>query len=95
MTEAELQRYRIVVRGRVQAVGYRLFTHGAATALGVAGTVRNLPDGAVEAIAQADPATMERFLAALRIGPPTGEVTALDIESLDPAPAFAGFDIIR
>ncbi|HET7738486.1 MAG TPA: acylphosphatase [Tepidiformaceae bacterium] len=95
MTNFDPQRFRIVVRGRVQNVGYRLFTHGAGIALGVTGTVRNLPDGSVETIAQADPATLGRFLAALRVGPPTGSVDGLSLEPLDPDPSLSGFDIIR
>lgn len=95
MTEPLLERKRIIVRGRVQAVGFRLFTHGAAVALGIAGTVRNLPDESVEAVAQAEAGTMERFLWALRQGPPMSEVTALEVEILDVDVSVRGFDIVR
>jgi len=95
MSEATLERKRIIVRGRVQAVGFWLFTHGAAIALGVTGTVRNRPDDTVEAVAQAEPETMERFLWALRQGPPASQVTALDIEPLDVSDDIQGFHITR
>lgn len=95
MSDPTIERKRIIVRGRVQAVGFRLFTHGAATALGVVGSVRNLPDESLEAIAQADAKTMERFLWSLRQGPPMSEVTTLDIEELAPDPTTNSFDILR
>ena len=40
---------RVVVRGRVQGVGFRAWVVREATALGVEGVVRNRPDGSVEA----------------------------------------------
>jgi acylphosphatase len=61
---------RWVVEGRVQGVGYRWFVLTRAQALGVGGWARNLPDGAVEVVGQADAATLAAFEAALRRGPP-------------------------
>ena len=42
-------RARVVVRGRVQGVFFRAEAHARASSLGLAGRVRNLPDGSVEA----------------------------------------------
>src|SRR5918994_4386827 len=39
---------RYLVRGRVQGVGFRYYTHRAAVQAGVQGWVRNNPDGTVE-----------------------------------------------
>lgn len=45
-----LKRVRIVVEGRVQGVGYRMFARDIAYRYGIAGWVRNRTDGAVEAV---------------------------------------------
>jgi len=84
---------RLVLRGRVQGVGFRWFTRNAARELGVAGRVRNLPDGAVEVHAAADPETLARFIAWLREGPPASRVTAVDEQELATIPDWHGFEI--
>ena len=40
----------VTIRGRVQGVGYRMWTEHKAQALGLSGWVRNEPDGAVTAL---------------------------------------------
>ena len=84
---------RFVVRGRVQGVGFRYFTLRAAEAAGVAGWVRNLPDGSVEAVAAGEPDALERFRAALREGPPASAVGEIEEHERDEAPRFARFEI--
>lgn len=73
---------RIIVRGRVQGVGYRFFAEDAARKEGVTGWVRNLPGGGVKVLARVNSASKPRFLAALRNGPPTARVENLNIEML-------------
>jgi len=61
---------RIVVRGRVQGVGFRYFSRDTADELGVSGDVWNRSDGAVEIIAEhADQAVLDSFAAAVERGP--------------------------
>ncbi len=86
---------RLVLRGRVQGVGFRWFTRHAARELGIAGRVRNLPDGAVEVHAAADPETLAQFVERLREGPPGSRVTAVDEQELATVPDGDGFDIER
>ncbi len=70
---------KYLIRGRVQGVGYRQFVLEQARRLDLAGYVRNLPDGAVEAVAAgADLSALEK---ALRQGPRMARVEA--VESLD------------
>lgn len=75
---------RIVVTGWVQGVGFRWTAARLARALGISGTVRNRPDGAVEIRAFGEPAARERFREALRRDTP-GRVDALRASALSPA----------
>jgi acylphosphatase len=68
----------LFVRGRVQGVGFRWHTRAEAQALGLAGWVRNLPDGRVEAWVEGEEAALERFLVWIRRGPPAARVDALE-----------------
>jgi acylphosphatase len=72
---------RLLIRGRVQGVGYRDAAVQAACALGVCGWVRNRRDGSVEAVAQGAPDAVERFAAWCRRGPPLARVE--DIGTID------------
>jgi len=62
-------RVRLVIRGRVQGVGFRRFVYKQAQQLGVGGWVRNNPDGSVEAEACGDTSTIQLFIAAMHKGP--------------------------
>lgn len=73
--------YRYVVQGRVQGVGYRYFVLRQADALGVAGFARNLPDGAVEVLAEGSEAALGDFEARLREGPAFAEVASVEREA--------------
>lgn len=63
------------VSGRVQGVGYRYYAAHVARELGVVGTVRNTQDGGIEAVAEAEEASLHEFLKSLRHGPHAAEVT--------------------
>jgi acylphosphatase len=71
-------RLHVLVRGRVQGVGFRWFVREAARDLGLAGWVRNRPDGAVEVAAEGDARMLERLRDTLRAGPSGASVTAVD-----------------
>lgn len=70
---------RAWVSGRVQGVFFRDSTRREAVALGLAGWVRNLPDGRVEALFIGPRAACERALAFLRVGPPRAQVASVDV----------------
>ena len=59
-----------IVKGRVQGVGFRYFTHRVARELGVRGRVKNLPNGTVEVYAEGDEDPMEQFLTGIKKGHP-------------------------
>ncbi len=60
----------VTVRGRVQRVGYRRYVLDAAQEEGVAGYVRNQPDGSVLIFAQGEGGQLSSFLERIRSPPP-------------------------
>ena len=84
---------RVVVRGRVQGVGFRAWVVREAMALGVAGEVSNRPDGSVEVEGVGAIPALERLVAALRQGPSHAHVEQLVEEWFERARAPHGFHI--
>lgn len=84
--------YRYVVSGRVQGVGYRYFALKRAEELGVAGFVRNTPDGSVEVIAEGSEELLAQFEARLKEGPSFARVEEVERLALEPR-GDSGFHI--
>jgi len=72
---------RVLIRGRVQGVGFRFAMVDVAREADVVGWVRNRRDGAVEGLVQGHATAVERVVEWCRRGPPGARVT--DIESTD------------
>jgi acylphosphatase len=68
----------VVVRGRVQGVGFRWFVRQQARALGVRGWVRNRTDGSVEVEAEGEAAALRELRASLARGPSGAYVASVD-----------------
>ncbi|MCI9880475.1 acylphosphatase [Methylobacterium goesingense] len=83
----------MVIQGRVQGVGYRMWVRGEADRRGLAGHVRNRSDGAVEAILSGSPDAVARMLEACRHGPPGARVTEIAVTESEAAPPQPGFAI--
>jgi ADP-ribose pyrophosphatase len=83
---------RVIVRGRVQGVGFRYAMVDAARAAGVAGWVRNCRDGTVEALVQGDAGAVLRMIAWCRRGPPAARVDSAAVDTELPDPRIAGFE---
>ena len=83
---------RYIVKGRVQGVGFRYFTHRVAEALGIRGWVKNLPNGAVEGYAEGDENPMEQFLTGIKKGPSLGLVEEVEVGEVEPE-GFQKFSI--
>jgi acylphosphatase len=77
MTEQVVAR-RLVISGRVQGVGFRWFVARRAQQLGLAGWVRNLPDGRVETVAMGEEGAVASFIAAVERGPSMAHVENVD-----------------
>ena len=86
---------RFVVSGRVQGVGFRWFVRNAARELGLAGWVRNLADGRVEAEASGTPEALDAFEGRLREGPRGAAVAAVEAQEAPDAGPPERFDIVR
>ena len=92
-----------IVRGRVQGVGFRWWTHRTAERLGLRGWVRNRSDGSVEVWARGAPDSLVALWEALQEGPAGSRVAEVsgvtDGGGSEPDPvgleAGDGFRILR
>ncbi len=66
---------QVRVTGRVQGVAFRWEAQHAAEKFGVAGWVRNEPDGSVAAHVEGEPDAVNDMVVWLRAGPPASRVT--------------------
>ena len=73
MTEAA----HLLIEGRVQGVGYRMWLEREAGRAGLRGWVRNRSDGSVEALLIGDAGAIDRVAAACERGPRLAVVTAI------------------
>ena len=85
-------RRRVVVHGRVQGVFFRDSLRERAQSRGVAGWVRNRPDGSVEAALEGEPDAVEGVVAFMRAGPRGAEVERVDVAEEEPE-GLTGFDV--
>jgi len=92
VAETEAQQREVYFHGLVQGVGFRYTVRRIAARFGVAGYVRNLPDGRVLLVAEGLSQEVDRFLAAVRaamdryideahetVGPATGQFRHFEI----------------
>jgi acylphosphatase len=65
---------RLLIRGRVQGVGYRAWVEQQARGLGLLGWVRNRRDGSVEALFAGTDELVTSMIAACRHGPSSARI---------------------
>jgi acylphosphatase len=85
-------RKRVLVSGRVQGVYFRDTCRRVAEARGVAGWVRNLPDGRVEAVFEGGAEPVGALIAWAGEGPASATVTDVVVQD-EPAEGIDGFSI--
>ncbi len=85
-------RARVTVRGLVQGVAFRAATRDRARARGVAGWVRNRPDGAVEAVFEGPGEVVESLVEWCGHGPRGAVVESVEVER-EPPRGEQGFAI--
>jgi acylphosphatase len=89
------QRLEAIVYGVVQGVFFRHHTRLEATRLGLAGTVRNRPDGSVGVIAEGPRGQLDGLLSWLHRGPGLAEVERVEVEWKDATGGCSDFRIVR
>ncbi|MEA3189870.1 MAG: acylphosphatase [Thermoplasmata archaeon] len=87
-------RLHVWVSGRVQGVHFRASLRREAEAFGLAGWVRNLPDGRVEAVAEGEPAAVESLVGWCRRGPERAVVSGIEAKP-EPEEGLRGFEVRR
>lgn len=75
---------RIRITGDVQGVGFRDWARNTARQIGLAGWVRNLPDGTVEAHLEGSGADIAAMLDRMNEGPQAGRVHDLKADAAEP-----------
>ncbi|GAB3564894.1 hypothetical protein GCM10027344_24140 [Spelaeicoccus albus] len=85
-------RSRVLVRGRVQGVGFRYWTRREAAALGLTGYVRNTASGLVEAEVEGESGAVAVMIDKFQSGPPHARVDHVDVHTV-PTTGAGGFAI--
>jgi len=79
-----VRRVRVTISGRVQGVFFRVSCAERAQEVGVAGWVRNLRDGRVEAVFEGPADDVAALVEWCRVGPPMAQVVGVELEELAP-----------
>ena len=90
---ANLTSLQATVCGRVQGVYFRAFVARLSVELGLAGYVRNLPDGAVEVRAEGERQQLEKLVGYLEVGLPPARVDKVETRWSDYTGSYSGFNI--
>lgn len=83
----------MIVKGKVQGVGFRYHAHYFATERNLTGWVKNLIDGTVEIVAEGPKADIQAFLIWAKKGPANARVTQVNARMLDPLDDLPEFRI--
>ena len=92
---AERLGLRVIVSGRVQGVGFRAFVLREAVARSVAGHVRNLRDGRVEALFCGPLEDVVALCEACGRGPAGASVENVEVVDMPAGLDVAGFSVLR
>jgi acylphosphatase len=87
-------RVHLKIYGRVQGVSFRYYARRQAASLGLAGWVRNCPDGSVEAVAEGEESSVQEFVSWARGGPSGAQVEHLECQTEAPRCEDHAFRII-
>lgn len=91
MTGDPPSRLEVIVRGRVQGVGFRMYAGASARARGLVGWVANESDGSVRCVAEGPRSDLEAFARGLAEGPPGSVVDRIETSWSAATGTFDGF----
>ena len=89
-----MKRVRVRIHGRVQGVFFRAEARSRAETLGVAGWVRNEPDGSVVALFEGEPERVDSMVEWCRRGPSGAQVTEVEVFEEEAGQAERGFRVL-
>jgi DNA polymerase-4 len=84
---------KVIIKGRVQGVAFRIHTQKTARNLSLTGYVKNRSDGSVEAVFQGDKMGVQKILEWCSTGAPSSRVDHVLHESINFMPDCSSFDI--
>jgi acylphosphatase len=93
MGNKDLTSVRAIVYGYVQGVFFRAFASHWASELGLTGYVRNLPNGAVEVLAEGEKKQLEKLIGYLKVGPPAAKVEKVVTEWAEYTGKYSDFGV--
>ncbi len=86
-------RIRLIISGRVQGVGFRMFVQRAARQHRVTGFTRNVSGGTVEVEAQGSRESVKTFQLEVSMGPVHSKVEKVERSSMELQSGEEGFNI--
>ena len=89
------RRIQVLYSGQVQGVGFRYTVKSVATGFEVTGSVRNLPGGGVELVAEGTKDELEAFRQAIRESGLGHFIRQEDISWQEARSEYHGFEIVR
>jgi len=88
-----MKRIHLIIKGRVQGVGYRFFIRLTASKLGLKGYVKNLYSGEVEVVAEGEEEKLKKLIQECRKGTFLSRVDNIEVSYEKATNEFDGFSI--
>ena len=85
---------RLIVKGKVQRVGFRRYVLDLAQEMGLTGYVKNLQDGSVEVLVQGPEGSVSEFMKAVKSPPPPAVVREVLEEQVEPRQDVKAFKVV-
>ena len=91
-----MKKIQAIASGKVQGVGFRMYTQSKAEELGAVGFVQNLSDGTVKIVAAGEDGQVDALINWAKTGSPPAEVDNLQTEVMEYREGeFDSFEIRR